>query len=271
MEFLLDEHHAKSLSCRGRNLNHGLDYSTSQQRVETADVVLIGDDLSKIPNVLGLGRRTRRRLTIDLAIAFGTIALMIGTILLRGLPLPRAVIGHEGSTVVVSLNGLRLLGYRDVETNCTSVCDSPLSPLGFWRLSILTGTVWGIWYTPLVVQWHNFSNAPFTRIIVMTGWTVAASPLCTYPTVRAHSVLAATLLHGSFNAVASLSPSVITNDAVFCIDACLVGRVAASCFITYQKRRRIPLLNSDASSVAVTQWLRRTTLHDDNWCLNIYI
>ncbi len=72
----------------------------------------------------------------------------------------------------------------------------------------------------------------------MTGWTVAASPLCTYPTVSAHSVLAATLLHGSFNAVASLSPSVITNDAVFCIDACLVGRVAASCFITFTKSPR---------------------------------
>jgi hypothetical protein len=39
----------------------------------------------------------------------------------------------------------------------------------------------------------------------MTGWTVAASPLFTYLIVRARSVLAATLLHGSFNAVASLS------------------------------------------------------------------
>jgi len=80
--------------------------------LDTADVVLMGDDLSKIPYVLGLGRRTRRTLTINLAIAFGAIALMVGTILLRGIPLPLAVIGHEGSTVLVSLNGLRLLGFR---------------------------------------------------------------------------------------------------------------------------------------------------------------
>jgi len=80
--------------------------------LETADVVLMGDDLSKIPYVLGLGRRTRRTLTINLAIAFGAIALMVGTILLRGIPLPLAVVGHEGSTVIVSLNGLRLLGFR---------------------------------------------------------------------------------------------------------------------------------------------------------------
>jgi Cd2+/Zn2+-exporting ATPase len=80
--------------------------------LETADVVLMGDDLSKIPYVLGLGRKTRRTLTINLAIAFGAIALMVGTILLRGIPLPLAVVGHEGSTVLVSLNGLRLLSYR---------------------------------------------------------------------------------------------------------------------------------------------------------------
>jgi Cd2+/Zn2+-exporting ATPase len=81
--------------------------------LETADVVLMGDDLSKIPYVLGLGRKTRRTLIVNLTIAFGAIALMVGTILLRGIPLPLAVVGHEGSTVLVSLNGLRLLGYRE--------------------------------------------------------------------------------------------------------------------------------------------------------------
>ena len=81
--------------------------------LETADVVLMGDDLSKIPYVLGLGRKTRWTLTVNLAIAFGAIALMVGAVLLRGIPLPLAVVGHEGSTVLVSLNGLRLLGYRE--------------------------------------------------------------------------------------------------------------------------------------------------------------
>jgi Cd2+/Zn2+-exporting ATPase len=72
----------------------------------------MGDDLGKIPYVLGLGRTTRRALTINLAIAFGEIAVMVGAILLRGIPLPLAVVGHEGSTVLVSLNGLWLLSYR---------------------------------------------------------------------------------------------------------------------------------------------------------------
>jgi len=81
--------------------------------LETADVVLMGDDIGKVPYVVGLGRKTRRTLAVNLAIAFGAIALMVGTILLRGIPLPLAVVGHEGSTVVVSLNGLRLLAFRE--------------------------------------------------------------------------------------------------------------------------------------------------------------
>jgi Cd2+/Zn2+-exporting ATPase len=81
--------------------------------LETADVVLMGDELAKIPYVLGLGRRTRRTLLVNFGIAFGAIGLMVGTILLWGIPLPLAVVGHEGSTVLVSLNGLRLLGFRE--------------------------------------------------------------------------------------------------------------------------------------------------------------
>jgi len=81
--------------------------------LETANVVLMGDDIGKVSYVVGLGRETRRTLSVNLAIAFGAIALMVGTILLRGIPLPLAVVGHEGSTVVVSLNGLRLLAFRE--------------------------------------------------------------------------------------------------------------------------------------------------------------
>ncbi len=80
--------------------------------LETADVVLMSDDVSKLPYALGLGRRTQRTLYANFAIAFGAIAVMVVAILTQGIPLPLAVVGHEGSTVLVSLNGLRLLGFR---------------------------------------------------------------------------------------------------------------------------------------------------------------
>lgn len=80
--------------------------------LETADIVLMADDLSKIPYAFELARSTRRTLIMNLVVAFGAIAIMLIAILTTGIPLPLAVIGHEGSTVLVSLNGLRLIGFK---------------------------------------------------------------------------------------------------------------------------------------------------------------
>jgi Zn2+/Cd2+-exporting ATPase len=80
--------------------------------LETADIVLMADDLKNIPYVIGLSRQTRKTLAVNLGFALFMILLMLITIFVADLPLPAAVVGHEGGTVLVSLNGLRLLGYR---------------------------------------------------------------------------------------------------------------------------------------------------------------
>lgn len=80
--------------------------------LETADVVLMADALDKVPYALAMGRATRRTLYANFSVAFGAIAIMVVAILWTGLPLPLAVIGHEGSTVLVVLNGLRLLRFK---------------------------------------------------------------------------------------------------------------------------------------------------------------
>lgn len=80
--------------------------------LETADVVLMADDLAHIPYMIGLSRQTKRILLQNLAFATGVIAILIAAVLGFALPLPLSVVGHEGSTVLVSLNGLRMLGYR---------------------------------------------------------------------------------------------------------------------------------------------------------------
>jgi len=77
--------------------------------LESADLVLMSDDLERIPWALELSRRTRRTLLLNLTFSLGMILLMVVTILTVGLSLPLAVLGHEGSTVLVALNGLRLL------------------------------------------------------------------------------------------------------------------------------------------------------------------
>jgi Cd2+/Zn2+-exporting ATPase len=84
--------------------------------LETADIVLMSDDLKNIPYVIGLSRKTRRTLAVNLGFALFMIVLMLITIFATNLTLPLAVIGHEGGTVLVSLNGMRLLAYKQAAT-----------------------------------------------------------------------------------------------------------------------------------------------------------
>lgn len=80
--------------------------------LETADVALMADDLSKLPFAVGLGRATRSIIKQNLVISLGVITLLIA---LTGMGLANigmAIVLHEGSTLVVVLNSLRLLAYR---------------------------------------------------------------------------------------------------------------------------------------------------------------
>lgn len=80
--------------------------------VQTADVVTIRDELSTIPTVIALARRARRVVIANLVIAGTAITGLVIWDLFGHLPLPLGVAGHEGSTILVALNGLRLLSNR---------------------------------------------------------------------------------------------------------------------------------------------------------------
>lgn len=81
----------------------------SDLALETSDVVIVRDELATVPRIIELSRRARRVITANLVIAAGVIAALVAWDLLGHLPLPLGVAGHEGSTVIVGLNGLRLL------------------------------------------------------------------------------------------------------------------------------------------------------------------
>jgi len=81
--------------------------------LETADVALMGDDLSKLPFAVGLGRATRAIIAQNLFISLGVIALLIITSLTGIVSIGIAIFFHEGSTLVVVANALRLLGYKE--------------------------------------------------------------------------------------------------------------------------------------------------------------
>jgi Cd2+/Zn2+-exporting ATPase len=80
--------------------------------METADIVLMGDRLENIELLLNHARRARRVLLQNLIFASAVIVVLICAALGFSLALPLGVVGHEGSTVLVCLNGLRLLIVR---------------------------------------------------------------------------------------------------------------------------------------------------------------
>uniref|UniRef100_UPI003A8FA0AD hypothetical protein n=1 Tax=Plantactinospora solaniradicis TaxID=1723736 RepID=UPI003A8FA0AD len=77
--------------------------------LDTADAVITRDELATLPTVIGLARRARRLVIANLVIAGTCIVVLVSWDLIGTLPLPIGVAGHEGSTIIVGLNGLRLL------------------------------------------------------------------------------------------------------------------------------------------------------------------
>lgn len=84
----------------------------SDVALETADVALMADDLSHLPFAVGLSRRTRWVIRQNVFVSLGVVAFLVPATIL-GLGIGPAVAVHEGSTLLVVVNALRLLAYRD--------------------------------------------------------------------------------------------------------------------------------------------------------------
>ncbi|MDR1989117.1 MAG: cadmium-translocating P-type ATPase [Acidobacteriaceae bacterium] len=82
----------------------------SDVALQAADVALLSEDMGRLAAAHRLSKRTAAVIRQNLTFAIGAMLLLVGAAALFGLPLPFAVLGHEGGTVLVVLNGLRLLG-----------------------------------------------------------------------------------------------------------------------------------------------------------------
>ena len=84
----------------------------SDVALETADVALMADDLNHLPFAVGLSRATSRIIRQNLWLSLGIVAVLVPSTLF-GLSIGAAVLVHEGSTVIVVFNALRLLAFSD--------------------------------------------------------------------------------------------------------------------------------------------------------------
>ncbi|MFZ3230223.1 MAG: heavy metal translocating P-type ATPase [Pseudobdellovibrio sp.] len=86
----------------------------SDVALQTADIALMADDLTALPFAVGLSRQARRIVKQNLWVSLGMVALLIPATIF-GLKMGFAVIAHEGSTLLVVINALRLLGFKQVK------------------------------------------------------------------------------------------------------------------------------------------------------------
>lgn len=76
---------------------------------------------------------------------------------------------------------------------------------GFWRCSLLVGSVWGLWHAPLILQGHNYPQTPVAGVFLMLAWCLLLAPLFTLIRVRSRSIVAAGIAHGALNSTISIS------------------------------------------------------------------
>ena len=84
----------------------------SDVALETADIALMADKLSNLPFAIGLSRKANRIIKQNLIISLGMVALLVPLTIMGSIAIGPAVVAHEGSTLLVVLNALRLLNYK---------------------------------------------------------------------------------------------------------------------------------------------------------------
>jgi len=82
--------------------------------------------------------------------------------------------------------------------------------MGFWKSSALIGFIWGIWHAPLVLLGLNYPQNPQLGVVLMTAWTILIAPLFSYIRIKSRSVIAASIFHGTINAVPGLAVILIS-------------------------------------------------------------
>lgn len=93
------------------NIGIAMGAASSAAALETADVALMSEDLRHLSFAIGLGRQSRKIIVQNLWISLGMVAILVPATLF-GLGIGPAIIFHEGSTLVVVFNALRLLAYK---------------------------------------------------------------------------------------------------------------------------------------------------------------
>ncbi len=77
--------------------------------------------------------------------------------------------------------------------------------LTFIKASLVIGLIWGIWHAPLILMGHNYPQHPQIGVLMMIVWCILLTPFHLYITIKAKSVIAAAIMHGTINGTVAIS------------------------------------------------------------------
>lgn len=125
-----------------------------------------------------------------------------------------------------------------------------LKPLGFWRMSLLIGIIWGIWHAPLIIQGYNYPQHPRLGLLMMTLMTTLLAPIMSYARYRTGSVFAPAILHGTFNGVVGAAILIIAGGSDLTVGVTGAAGLLALLVVnlTLLLYHRKPVLDTDETS-----------------------
>jgi membrane protease YdiL (CAAX protease family) len=105
---------------------------------------------------------------------------------------------------------LCLVGALGEEVAWRGLLHHELIDKGFWRCSVVTGLLWGCWHLPLTLQGYGYPHHPVAGSFVFLAYALLFAPLLTFLRLRARSVLAPAILHGTAGATALLTLALVS-------------------------------------------------------------
>lgn len=107
-----------------------------------------------------------------------------------------------GLTAGITVNAVAGFGE---ELGWRGFMQKELGYIGFWKSSVVIGVIWGVWHGPIILQGHNYPQHPVMGVFMMVVLCVLFAPIFSYVRLKAKSVIAAAIMHGTLNGTAGMS------------------------------------------------------------------
>lgn len=148
------------------------------------------------PGMEGMIAQYRERLTPE------QLAAMQRQLAAFPWPVLLAILLVQGMVAGTTINLIAAFGE---ELGWRGLLVRELAPWRFWPAALAIGAVWGLWHAPVIWHGYNYPQHPRLGVLMMIAFAMLFGPLITYVRLRARSVIAASLLHGTFNGTAGLA------------------------------------------------------------------